>query len=50
MSASKLNARAAVLIGEDELARDVCTLRDLDQGEQREVPLSDLSVALSALV
>ncbi len=48
--ANKLNARAAVLIGEDELARDVCTLRDLDQGEQREVPLSDLSVALSALV
>lgn len=47
--ANKLNARAAVLIGEDELARNVCTLRDLDQGEQSEVPLSDISVALGAL-
>tara|TARA_R110002124_G_scaffold217817_9_gene383615 strand:+ start:56346 stop:57650 length:1305 start_codon:yes stop_codon:yes gene_type:complete len=46
---NKLNARAAVLIGEDELARDVCTLRDLDQGEQREVALLDISAALSAL-
>ena len=48
--ANKLNARAAVLIGEDELARNVCTLRDLDQGEQSEVPLSDLSAALGALI
>lgn len=47
--ANKLNARAAVLIGEDELARNVCTLRDLDQGEQSEVPLSDISAALGAL-
>tara|TARA_R110000787_G_scaffold46640_1_gene113148 strand:- start:8857 stop:10188 length:1332 start_codon:yes stop_codon:yes gene_type:complete len=48
--ANKLNARAAVLIGEDELARNVCTLRDLDQGEQREVELSNISAALGALV
>ena len=48
--ANKLNARAAVLIGEDELARNVCTLRDLDQGEQREIELSNISAALGALV
>lgn len=48
--ANKLNARAAILIGEDELARDVCTLRDLDQGEQSEVPLANLSSALRRLV
>ncbi|MZR29010.1 histidine--tRNA ligase [Sneathiella litorea] len=47
--ANKLNARAAVLIGEDELARNVCSLRDLDQGEQSEIPLSELSAALGAL-
>ena len=47
--ANKLNARAAILIGENELAREVCTLRDLDKGEQREVPLSDLPVVLSEL-
>ena len=32
--ANRVNARAAVLIGDDELARDVVTLRDLDSGEQ----------------
>lgn len=48
--ANKLNARAAILIGEDELARDVCTLRDLDQGEQSEVPLANLSSALRRLL
>lgn len=48
--ANKLNARAAVLIGEDELVRNICTLRDLDRGEQSEVSLSDISAALGALV
>jgi len=38
--------RVAVLIGEDEIARNVVALRDLDSGEQSEVPM-DLS--LSAL-
>jgi histidyl-tRNA synthetase len=40
--ASRINARAAVLIGEDEIARNVVALRDLDSGEQVEVPI-DLS-------
>lgn len=40
--ASKLNARVAVLLGDDELARDVATVRDLDSGEQNQVPLSAL--------
>lgn len=48
--ANKLNARAAVLIGEDELAGEVCMLRDLDKGEQREVALGQLGVALAELV
>jgi histidyl-tRNA synthetase len=41
--ANRINARAAVLIGEDEAARNVVTLRDLDSGEQSEIPM-DLSL------
>src|SRR3546814_2007528 len=40
--ANKLDARAAVIIGTDELARDAVTRRDLDCGEQEEVPLAAL--------
>lgn len=47
--ANKLNARAAVLIGEDELARNCCTLRNLDAGEQQDVALDDLASALMSL-
>ncbi len=46
--ANKLNARAAVLIGEDELARGGATVRDLDSGEQTEVPLDRLADHLAA--
>jgi len=38
--ANKIGARVAVILGEDELARAAATLRDLDSGEQVEVPLS----------
>jgi histidyl-tRNA synthetase len=37
--ANRVNARVAVLIGDDEVVRNVVTLRDLDSGEQAEVPL-----------
>jgi len=47
--ANKLNARAAVLIGEDELARNACTLRDLDAGEQQDVMLDNLSKVLAEM-
>jgi histidyl-tRNA synthetase len=45
--ANKLNARAAVLIGDDELARGAATLRDLDTGEQVAAPLDALAEALA---
>jgi histidyl-tRNA synthetase len=38
--ANRVHARVAVLIGEDEIARNVITLRDLDGGEQSEVPMA----------
>ncbi len=44
--ADRIGARAAVLIGEDELARGVAQVRDLVGGEQREVPLAELPAVL----
>jgi histidyl-tRNA synthetase len=43
--ANKLNARAVLIIGDDELAKGVAQLKDLDSGEQREVAF-DALVAL----
>lgn len=45
--ANKLNARAAVLLGEDELGRDAATVRDMETGDQQEVPLASLENHLS---
>jgi histidyl-tRNA synthetase len=51
--ANNVSARVAVLIGEEEIARNVVALRDLDSGEQTEVPmdlsLSELRARLQAL-
>ena len=44
--ANKLNARAAVIIGDAELERGVAQLKDLDSGAQREVALDALASAL----
>lgn len=46
--ANKINARAAVILGEDELARHSATIRDLDSGEQQEVLLDGLEEALQS--
>jgi histidyl-tRNA synthetase len=40
--ANKARAAAAVILGPDELAKDVATVRDMETGEQTEVPLSSL--------
>jgi histidyl-tRNA synthetase len=45
--ADKLAAAAAVILGEDELAKGVASLRDLDSGEQTIVPLGDLEEQLA---
>nr|WP_181017967.1 histidine--tRNA ligase [Sneathiella aquimaris] len=44
--ANKANAWAAILIGEDELARNVCTFRNLDEGSQEEIPLDQITAKL----
>lgn len=48
--ADRIGARAAVLLGDDELARGTATLRDLDSGEQSAVALDALPARLKALV
>ena len=47
--ADRIGARAAVLIGDNELAQNAATLRDLDSGAQELVPLGDLPARLNAL-
>ena len=46
--ANTVQARAAVLLGEEELARGEATVRDLDSGQQESVPLDALLARLAA--
>ena len=39
--ADRSGASYAAILGEDELARSVCTLRDMASGEEREIPAAD---------
>jgi len=45
--ANKTGAPAAILLGEDEIAKDVATVRDMVTGEQSEVPLTSLEEHLA---
>lgn len=45
--ANKLAAAAAIILGENELAKGVASVRDLDSGEQAEVPLAELGERLA---
>jgi histidyl-tRNA synthetase len=45
--ADKIKARAALILGDNELARQVAALRDLDTGEQTEIPLAALADRLA---
>jgi len=47
--ADRIGARAAVLIGDNELAQNAATVRDFDSGAQELVPLGELSMRLKAL-
>lgn len=44
--ASRLRAKNTIVIGEDELARGVVQLKDMDKHEQREMPLKEIVEAL----
>ena len=45
--ANKINARMAVILGDDELAQDSATVRNLDTGDQTLVPLDALDDRLA---
>jgi histidyl-tRNA synthetase len=45
--ASKIGARFAVIIGDDEIARGVVQLRDLKQSTQRELPIGEAVRAIA---
>ncbi|MGE5441776.1 MAG: histidine--tRNA ligase [Bacteroidota bacterium] len=45
--ADKINARLAVIVGSDELSREVATVRDMDAGAQEEVSLAMLEERLA---
>jgi histidyl-tRNA synthetase len=47
--ADRIGAFAAILLGDDELARGAATLRDLVTGTQSEVPLAELTTRLRML-
>lgn len=47
--ANRLNARAALILGEDEVARGEVTLKDLDIGEQEALPVADVVARCGAL-
>ena len=44
--ANKQGARAAVLLGETEIAKGVAQVKNLVTGEQAEIPLSELATRL----
>ncbi len=46
--ANKIKARAAVILGDNEIAKQVAAVRDLDSGEQSDVPLASLAERLAA--
>jgi len=41
--ANKRGARLAIIIGENELQKDVAILKDMAKGEQIELPLSEIT-------
>ena len=44
--ANRISAAAAVMLGEDEMSRGAASVRDMDTGDQQEVPLDTLADAL----
>lgn len=48
--AARGNARAAVILGSDEIGRGVATVRDMDDGRQEEIPLEALGERLASFL
>ena len=48
--ADKINAKITLIIGEDELKRQAAVLRDMESGEQQEIPLSEVVIKVKELL
>lgn len=48
--ANRLQARLALILGQDELARKACVLKRMSDGFQREIPLTELSEAVKSFL
>ena len=46
--ANKVGAQRTIILGEDELKAGIALVRDMEGGEQREVPLATLVEDMSA--
>lgn len=46
-SANKRNSRFALILGEDELKRNSCKLKNMDLGEEKEIPLNNINNILN---
>jgi histidyl-tRNA synthetase len=42
-SAASVGARAAIVVGPDEVARGIAVVKDMESGEQTEMPLERLT-------
>jgi histidyl-tRNA synthetase len=45
--ANRLHAVAAVIVGDDEMAKGIATLRDMATGDQQAVPLGEIAAGLA---
>ncbi len=48
--ANRLNARYVLVIGESELQKGTCALKNMATGEQAEVPLGDVNIAVAKII
>ena len=46
-SANKRNSKFALILGEDELKRNSCKLKNMDLGEEKEIPLNNINNILN---
>ena len=46
-AANRLNARYAIIRGEDELTKEIAVIKDMENGEQQEIPVGELVEFLS---
>ena len=49
-AADKSNARFALIVGDDELKREVVSVKDLEKGDQKEIPMDSLTSEIKSII